>query len=328
MLLLPEEIKQPPHGFILTFDEYFAHPTEEVLGGITPDLGSYYSSQLGEEIKILFPSKDCSSFVENYDLQRNNLFDPYDCVTCAHQSLIDVLDKAQFNKLPKQSRRFTAVKSGTQPCKGNSNYNVQQSILGTGMVPESNCPSLTPTMTQEEFYQPISTVTGEDFRFNYDMQFCKVPTVNGVTASRVNLAGTLLYSPIVASVSSYGFDAEGRVTRTSENDIHDVLIVGVTDDYWLVMDSENPKGLIKFAPDYAFHYPTFGFLTLKKKPLFIKVGTSIAFLAQSGAFAGQYIGCGDGDTMLSIWGDYRKEQRVELSQWPENCITHNLFITK
>lgn len=316
------ELRQPSQGLVIEPHEVAAHPTI-MLGSTEPtDIGAYIKNYLelrgvfDPEIKPLFPDGDSSAFLENYDLQRNGLFDPYDCVTCAHQSGIDISEKAQWNELPKQSRRFTAVDSGTVPGRGNSNSKVQASIK-RGMVAETDFPSISSTTTQDQFFtKPDASVYAkEDFKDKYNFWAIPLPTYDGINVNRRDLFNASFFGPVVVSVNgTYIANENGWIIRQDDNDSHDVLIVRPSKDattFDKTADSENPGGFTKFDPHYTYHYPYLIYVT-KKKSMFQLAKTNLSpavFLLCEASMSRFGVADGDGVTggelLKSFSGSYK-----------------------
>jgi hypothetical protein len=163
-----------------------------------------------------------------------------------------------------KSKRYTAVKSGTIPGRGNSVTNVVESIRKDGGVDEEVYPTTVPGMTQAEFYQkiPADVDAKENFKAAYDFRHA---WVDG--NSQDMLVAALKVSPVMVSVyGRYSFDSNGYVAQDRSGIVtHEVVIVGYEyGKFWYVLDSENPEGLVRFAWDYIFIGPKIGYL-LKKQ---------------------------------------------------------------
>jgi len=323
-ILKPEDIKIPPPALVVEEEEKDAHP----ILGATLDLGSYLKQKFGEIPPVLFPDHKCSAAVKDIRMQRNDSFDAFDCVTCSHWGMIDTLDNVLSNILPLQSRRYTALKAGTQPNRGTSNYAVQQAILEWGGIAEDKLPSMSDTMTQAQFFASIGKAFDqyEDFKTVYELQFGQVPTFDGVTANNNTIWNILCYSPIVVSVDgNYQFDPQGRVIRSSNNDSHDVCVVEQNPDYYLILDSENPGGFIKFAPDYQLHYPTFAYLKKNFMYQLVRViGSPAVYVLDTKS--GYYSPISDGsripggDLLKVMSGSYKNANIITVDSIPPEMI--------
>ncbi len=330
------KLRQPSQGLIVEAN-LGANITEDrfnqKFGG---DLGAYIGSFIDEAAIKIFIGGDCTHFIENKDLQRNGIFDPFDCVTCAHQGAIDTYEKAMVggNILAKQSRRYTAVDSGTVPGQGNSNNNVQLSIK-RGMVPEAVYTSLTPTMQQSEFFReiPADVKTHESFRVLYDPYFIPLPTIDGVTSSRSIIKAAMEYGVVVTSVNGYyQFDGQNRILRSGNNDTHDIFL-GKLDDTKgdLNMDSENPEGLELFSPTYNYHYCTLVYLKKKVQTFYKTAAQGTKLVTPSALMSlgadGLYYPFESGDTFKAYVGPYASIKIVPrmiydnmVATWPNGKV--------
>lgn len=273
-ILKPEEILQPRGSLI----PEQPGDVELPVGAISGTARGAIEAKLGESLQSLFLTHDATPYVQDIDLQRNGLFEPDDCVTCGYQNAIYTIHWAKFGvQLNKKSRRFTAIKSHTQPNAGNSYTNVENSIVNDGLVDEADCVSITPTTTLAQFFAaiPDDVTLKENFKAFYEIQSFWLPRqVNGMSAIKLDLWDFLEFAPIIVTVDGqYSYNKNGEVCRTSQNDSHCVLLMSVSTEqqpYYLVLDSENPTGLIKFEQYYDFHYPKVLFLTRKNMPILYK----------------------------------------------------------
>jgi hypothetical protein len=269
-ILQPEEINNPNAGLILEApldeDWVLGHP---VLGAILERL-------------ILQPNRDWTPFITEYELQRNSFFDAYDCVTQSAWNKIQCLAHRQYDEHLDESKRWTAVKSGTVPGQGNSVKNVVECIRKMGGVKEEDWISMSDTMTQSEFYKEIPDYvsTAENFMsagWEYSHEWLPVNYI-GATMGQVVDSG-LPYSPVMISIEGqYEFDAEGRLQYHGGPYSHEVLIVASKPDHFLVLDSENPNGLMKVRRDYAFVGPKIGYLKKKSYMLVKEDGSPAVYL--------------------------------------------------
>ncbi len=305
-ILQPHEIRQPSRGLVLDPEGWEGHPLAP-LGATEENIGAYYKDLMGDSYQIYFPNQDSSPYLKDFQFQRNSIFDPCSCVLCSTMSGLDIIENRKFgNELPPQSRRRQAVKAGVKPGLGTSNVAGEQSIIKYGMVPESAYPSMTPTMTQDEYFKdiPDEVDAQEDFKTNYDFKPWRVPTRDGVSALPQYLGSAALVSPIRVTVcGTYGFDQHGRLIRTSN----------------LIVDSENPNGFIKVAPEYDFHYPTF--FTLEKKNLMQfyqslrtdnKVITPRTILT-FGKVSKKYLAWPSGDVFKEVVGEYPETIKADIT---------------
>lgn len=252
-ILKPEEIKQPVGALI--FED--AKPEDWNLGG--------------SEIELLpiNPNSDWRSTITEFELQRNAIFDAYDCVTQSAwngiQNLINFLYKIRKD----QSKRYTAVISGTKPGQGNSVDKVVESIRTKDCVEEKEWVSMTPTMTQDEFFKPIPQEVKNKVNFLKEFYFNHVylkKDLSQYTCKPETILNGLTFSPLMVSVEGrYNYDENGYITYGGGNYAHEVLLVapGENKKFWYILDSENDKGLEKWAWNYPFGMPKV--LSVKKK---------------------------------------------------------------
>lgn len=264
-VLSPSEIKQPKPGLVLsppTVEDWEKdHPTQDgvILGAV-----------VREE---LFPTLDCTPFITEYEVQRNGIFDPYDCVTCATWNKIQCLAKRKYGIVLDYSKRWTAVKSGTRPGIGNSVTNVEESVrVNDGGVRESLYPTMTPSMSESQFYAAIPPEVDalEDFKNNwqYNHEWLGRARSGVPFSSLEQLKDGLKLSPLSVSVGPYHYDANGSMYEPSTGIpeyIHQVIIVKIDNEAIYTLDSENGNGLIRYRLDYPFGYPKLSYL--KKKTM-------------------------------------------------------------
>lgn len=267
-ILTPEHIRQPKRRLKI---DHQAH----VMGApvnLREAVVKFYGSE------VLVPNSDGSPFCDDFDVQRNAHFEPSDCVTCAHQNAIYGILKWKYGEYVKQSRKFTAKDSGTEPGAGNSNWNVELSIMRTGMVAEIDYPSLNVDTTEAEFYQqiPKEVYLKEDFLKYYDVKFIPLPVDSQGRASQTDIDYAMSISPwLVVSVNGhYAFNNAGQVVRISPEDSHDIIWVRkpIQSEYLnRTVDSENQHGFVPFAPEYEFHYPILVLVKKKYQPMLYKL---------------------------------------------------------
>ncbi len=260
-ILTVEEIKQPQvQGLI------HEEPAEKdwIMGAAEQD------KTVNIQWESLVPNKDWTPYITEFELQRNSNFDAFNCVTQSAWNMLQCIAKRKYGATLNESKRWTTVKSGTIPRKGNSVTNVVECIRKMGGVPESAYSSMTPTMTENEFYQAIGLTVDalenflkEGWLFNHEW----LPAnFQGATMEAI-IDNNLDKSPEMVSIEgTYSFDEQGRLKYGGNPYTHEVLVVASKPDCFLVLDSENPQGLMKVRRDYAFSWPKVGYL--EKKTLF------------------------------------------------------------
>ena len=233
-ILQPQEVRLPrAHNLIL---EPARDPRDHILSATLPEV-----AELGLAIN------DAGQWIENiteFEDQKNDVFDQYACVTHSGWNMTQCLGHRKYGVKLNKSKRYTAVKSGTIPGRGNSVTNVVESIRKDGGVDEEVYPTTVPGMTQAEFYQkiPADVDAKENFKAAYDFRHA---WVDG--NSQDMLVAALKVSPVMVSVyGRYSFDSNGYVAQDRSGIVtHEVVIVGYEyGKFWYVLDSENPEGLV------------------------------------------------------------------------------------
>jgi hypothetical protein len=251
-ILDQNEIKQPG-GFLLA----------------EPPRSEDWQVVLGAEDPEIEPSGDWSDDVIEMELQRNAYFDNYSCVTSSLLNKVQCIIKHKYNERIDWSKRYVAVGSGTKAGVGNSVNNPCEFLRKKGDVLEVDCPTMTETMHQSEYFLPISQATKDKECFLKDWAYTHkyLPRYDGTCSTIDLLKWAIKRSPIMVSVEgAYHFDTRGRVRWGGTPIAHEVLIVKFEGDTAYILDSENNEGLVPFDINYRFHYPKLGFIT-KLKPL-------------------------------------------------------------
>lgn len=252
-LLTQEQVKQPRAASLIP--EAKKDPRDYILSATHPDI-----EKLGMTVT---PSGQWMDYVTEFELQRNNIFDQYTCVTHTGWNGTQCLAKCKYGATLDKSKRYTAVKSNTIPRRGNSVTNVVESIRNHGGVDEIDYPTTVENMTETEFYKKITPELDQKENFRPFWLFNHA-WVEGNSPEMIMAA--LRVSPIMVSVcGSYNFDQNGYIAQDRSGMItHEVLIVGYElNKYWIVLDSENQNGFVRFAWDYIFTAPKALYLTKK-----------------------------------------------------------------
>ena len=220
-----------------------------------------WKADLGATWKIECPEKDWTPYIKEYELQHNNNFDDWSCVTHSCWGKVRILVNKKFLEDLDESIRATAVSAGTKPRQGNSPDAVCDTIRKVGGVLDTIYPSMTPTMTEEEYYQQLPTdlYIHENFLVKYKYSHWYLPRV-GRTCTQKVLSFGLSISPIMVSVEGQYMFGQNGVEYQGFPYQHEVLIVKEEPTRWLVKDSENPNGLVPFSKNYKFGYPKIGFV--------------------------------------------------------------------
>lgn len=248
-ILSEEEVKIP-------------HALAEITPGDTETDWDSNQPLLGGKVEriVLAPDRQWTSWITEYELQRNGFFDAFDCVTQGAWNGGQCFANRVFGIKLDKSKRFTAVLGGTIPGVGADINKIFETLRKRGSVEEALWPSMTPTMTQAEFFKPIpqevqdqESFLKEGWIFNHEWvdrpSFSPCPTADKIWEE-------LKYSPIAAAIDGGYTFRNGLLSFASfKSYTHVVLIVGGEyGKYWLVLDSENPQGLMKVEWNYKFAY--------------------------------------------------------------------------
>jgi hypothetical protein len=183
----------------------------------------------------LVVNRDWRPFEPPLEVQRNEVFDPFDCVSMATNNSAETVIKRKYIIDLNNSDRYLAKASGTVPGRGNSLIKVADTFLKAGAVPEVVYP-MTPKMTQAEFYQDIPlaiTAMGtkwlkEDYQPNFEWVY--------KSFEKRNLDkqwDALKQGPLQTAV-----DADTNRTSEFQGYTHSVMIdFGEYQKRWHVMDS-------------------------------------------------------------------------------------------
>lgn len=255
-ILTPELIHQPKGALIV--EKPKAEDWEVKLGAEEPEIN---------------PDGDWRDDIVEYELQRNSRFDAYNCVTQSLFNKVQCIIKHCWNIVTNWSKRASAVLNGTKWGVGNSVNNPCEHLRKKGAVKEDDYPSMTDTMTKDEFYQPVPKELWDKECFLKDWAYTHkyLPRYDGVSSTVEMLKWGLKRSPVMCSVEGfYKFDNRGRVIYGGTPIAHEVLIVKIEGDIAYVLDSENAGGLIPFDIKYKFAYPKIGFIQKLNQELNIK----------------------------------------------------------
>lgn len=313
-ILTPEEIKQP-----------------KVIGLIPEEKQDERDWVLGAVEEPLNSKGDWRPYVTEFELQRNGIFDPWNCVTQSAWNKIQCLANLKYGLKLNKSKRFTSVMSGTLPGRGNSVTNVVENIRKVGGVEERDYITMRPDMTEQEFYQaiPQEVTNKENFKqlWNYNHAW--------LAGNRQDIiANALTISPVMVSVNGrYEYDKNGYVKQDQSGVVtHEVLIVAAEPGkFWYVLDSENDKGFVRFAWDYIFIAPKIGYLTyLSSMMVYKKKGEPALYFHNPKdnklvPFAdGQIVG---GDLFKLFFGSYANMHIQTVEKLPFD-VAHYSITTK
>lgn len=200
---------------------------------------------------ILVPDGNWKPYLPPLEIQHNNRFDTYSCVTFAALNCLETILKKKYDIVDNRSDRFTSVASGTEPGRGNSIQAVAESIRKDGTVAEEIYPFL-PDMSSQEFFKDLTQDLrniGKDWltktQVNHewmDASYKRFDPIKAFNALRV--------SPLHTAVDS-------RTTKTAnfKQYDHSVMIYNaVKGDYFEVFNSYE-NCFQTFEWDYPFYIP-------------------------------------------------------------------------
>lgn len=242
------------------------------------------------------------------------------------------------------SDRRTAKGSGTDPAEGNTVRAVDDYLRAFYVCPEDLWP-FPDGLTKDQYYTVMPAAVadyGKKCAPYFTLATKYVPDV-GVYSSPAQMWDALQYSPCWVSVDgNYQTDTndvirgetlKAAVDSNKEQGTywynHRVTVrAGVFGQYWEIHD-HYLKQIRKFAWDYPFAGVKIMNIEKKTLPRFLRrPDGSIAFYGLAGKYGGKYLGAGNGDTMLAVWGSYMKEQRADVTAFPSNYTNQDLFINE
>jgi hypothetical protein len=243
-ILQPDEIKNPRVQAVV--EE--TNEKDWILGA---EQGSTFVKE------TLFPDRDCTPYITEYnDLQRNNFFDEFCCVVHGTINAVQLIIKKKYGITLDFSKRDLANRIPVTPGQGTSIRSCAECLRTQGVALEKDYPTLTPTMTQTEFFTKLQGVKEFLLENGFIFNHINLPsTWLGATMDKIIDDGLLSSPVIVAIEGSYRFDAEGRLQYQGNPYTHVVLIVKSSPNGFPVLDSENPQGLMNVRRDYAFSSP-------------------------------------------------------------------------
>ena len=265
--------------------------------------------------ELLFPDKDCTKYItELSDVQYNQNFDEYCCVIHGTINNVQLLVKKKYDIVLDLSKRDLALRTGVVPGQGTSIRACSECLRLQGDSLERDYPTITPTMTQAQFFTPIKGVQEFLLANGYVYQHSNLPsTFLGATMESIIEDGLQHSGVIVAIEGSYHFDAQGRLQYNGGAYTHVVLVVKSEPDHFLVLDSENPTGLMKVRRDYNFSSPKIASITnsnldnLKKNMLVKEDGSPAVYLQTANGFLFGIADSQDitgGDLLKTMSGSY------------------------
>jgi hypothetical protein len=246
-----------PYNNIIT--ELPAEEDYEFLGGSTTDksIGGLALVETGQWDK----------FLPVFELQKNNLFDSYSCVSYARNNVLEALHIKKYGEEVNNSDRFTSVMTETVPRRGNSLIKGAKLARKTGNVLESEYPSIRPDMTEAEFYQKVPKeikLLGLEWLEYYNLQYEWVNKLMLTKIDKKKAMKALKYSPLQTAIDA---NTKNPARFRGYND--SVIIYGYEEGkHWKVFGSY-PQTTGDYPWDYPFYNPLRFDLTrikIKKTP--------------------------------------------------------------
>lgn len=291
-----------------------------------PNPIGYTKTGIVSPFSIVNQSGDWLPYLIPFTYQHCKDGDTWACPNFSIQDGLQILSKFQYATVPDMSVSFSAVDSGTKPNVGNFAEAATKSIQNHWTCSETNKSFIPNVTTLAEFYA-TNTIPQEESATNQKVEWTVNESELPDTTSASLLSG-LKISPVRVIVDGDYLPNGFGVIINNAKPVYDHMLVLIgqrtSDGAWAAFDSES-LSIVYFAANYIFQM-AWVYQLIKTTPQFIEVGSSIAYYAKAGAYAGQYVGCGNGDTMLSIWGNYEQPNRVTYTAWPETYKGNNLFI--
>lgn len=297
-----------------------------------PEDYEFGASPLNDKRKVMVSDGQWDDYLPAvYELQRNNYFDSFGCVSYSHQNALEILHKRTYGYELDFDDRDLVVGSGTTPGRGNGIKQVAEWARTNGLLRDKG--DITASMSQEEYYGWKRSSTDEEeaqgFLKLMELGYEWLPTCNwGRTySSAEQLMEALLYSPIQASVDgNYVYNEDGTIGRLL-NWSHEIVLIGyVKGKYWLVYDSE-ADFVLKFEWTYKFGFPLCHYLKKKNMQLYKKKGEpAIYFLNPSDSLLVPYSdGVLSGGEMFKIlFGDYKYAPTITVEELPYPIATYKM----
>ena len=203
--------------------------------------------------EILQPDGQWDAFLPVFELQRNYRFDSYSCVAFARNNCLETIHKRKYEVEENYSDRFASVMTDTVPRKGNSLKGGGDKARKTGSVSELVYPSITPEMTEQQFFlQPSQDIKAiglawlKDYSINYDW----VSKTGGSKFNIVKAKEALKRGPLQTAI-----DASTKKTSQFNGWNDSVMIYGYEEGKcWKVFGSY-PETTGNFDWDYPFFNP-------------------------------------------------------------------------
>lgn len=280
LVLKPEEINKPRVRIKLESGktEQDWDSGQELLGG----------TETREKIN---PSRDYKQFITEFEYQRQTVpglvFDEYSCVPNTKHNGQQVIAKLKYGTTLNNSKRASALLGGCKPRRGSNVQTIFEVSRHQGQIAEELFPTMTPTMTEDKWYDNTGldelvknneNFISQGWQFNHEwLERANAMAENSLP---IQVYNNLPFSPIAGAVdgdyrfSERGYLAYGRPQGYVGPFIeynHYVLIVNAVlkadgnVDYFEVLDTENPKGIMRIEGDYRFGHAKL--MYLKKKDM-------------------------------------------------------------
>ncbi len=222
-------------GYCPELEEEHSEEADYVFGGATKIRG-----------EVLQENGQWDDFLPKMEVQKNDYFDTFSCVSMANNNVIETLHKRLYGEETNRSDRFTAKMSGTIPGRGNSLKAVAESQRNNGTVLEELYP-FTDDMRASEYYKKVPQDiknAGLQWKVATEYGYEWIPRYNRIKKT----IEALKYSPLETAV-----DSNTNRTGSFVGYDHAVMIYGYENNKWKVFDSY----LNRFKT-YDWDYPFYG----------------------------------------------------------------------
>jgi hypothetical protein len=280
-ILKPEEIRKPKVLFKLEsgITETDWDTSQELLGGV-------------ETREKINPSRDYKPYITEFEYQRQTVpglvFDEYSCVPNTKHNGQQVIAKLKYGVVLNNSKRASALLGGCKPRRGSNVQTIFEVSRNPGQIAEELFPTMTPTMTEDKWYDKTGldelvknneNFISQGWKFNHE--WLERASAMAENSLPIQVYNNLPFSPIAGAVdgdyrfSERGFLAYGRPQGYVGPFIeynHYVLIVNAvlkadgSVDYFEVLDTENPQGIMRVEGEYKFGHAKL--MYLKKNSMF------------------------------------------------------------
>ena len=176
---------------------------------------------------VLEPTRNWDKYLPVKEIQYQNNYDSYGCVTFSKHNVLETLIKRKYNKEINFSDVFTIIDSGTQPGVGNYLAAVAEHPRKKGFLFESEYPWTKDMHSEETFYKPIpQEIKDKAMKRKDEMKF-GWEWVDWDGCDPEELWNSLQYGPVQVTVQTWGRIENGVYQRIdSKKTNHAVELFG------------------------------------------------------------------------------------------------------